>query len=160
MSEEETIVRRGRPPVKDKTATESADMSVKLPGRRRRASVGGHALKLKAPEREGYIRRWINDKDNRLADAQELAYDFVTDSAIQSTGEGSRVSRLVGTKANGEPLRAYLMETPAEEYRAGIAEKEAHLQEIDAAMHAIVDETGKPVPKSEQTGQVSIKHDR
>lgn len=161
MTEDDTNpVRRGRPPVREKTATEAENLSTPRVGRRRRASVGGHALKLSAPVREGYVRRWVNDDGNRLAQASELAYDFVEDSAIQSSGEGSRVSRLVGTKANGEPLRAYLMETPVEEYRAGAEEKEAHLKQIDDAMHAIVDEAGKRVPQSEQTGRVSIQQDR
>lgn len=159
MTEETNPVRRGRPPVTEKTATEAADLTPKV-GRRRRASVGGHSLKLQAPTREGYVRRWVNDKDNRIAEAGELAYDFVSDPSIKSTDEGSRVSRLVGTKANGEPLRAYLMETPVEEFQAGLDEKEAHRKAIDDAMHAIVDETGKVVPRSEQTGQVSIQQDR
>lgn len=161
MTDEDTNpVRRGRPPVRDKAASEAENLSTPRVGRRRRASVGGHALKLSAPPREGFIRRWVNDKDNRLAEAGELAYDFVEDSAIKSSGDGSKVSRLVGTKANGEPLRAYLMETPVEEFQAGTAEKEAHLKELDEAMHAIVDEAGKRVPQSEQTGRVSIQQDR
>src|SRR3546814_3125814 len=94
--------------------------------RRRRASVGGHALKLSAPVRKGYTRRWFNDHDNRIADAHELGYDHVTEAGVQSSDPGSRISRLVGTKANGEPLRAYLMETPDELYAEGVAEKEAH----------------------------------
>lgn len=155
----DTPIRRGRPPLSEKPAAETLP-DVPRVGRRRRASVGGHALKLKAPVREGYVRRWVNDDGNRVANARELAYDFVLDTSIQGTGEGSRVSRLVGTKANGEPLRAYLMETPVEEYGAGLDEKEAHLKEIDAAMHAIVDETGQHVPMSEQTGHVSIQRDR
>ena len=106
------------------------------------------------------MRRWVNDDGNRVANMQELAYDFVTDTSIEGTGEGSRVSRLVGTKANGEPLRAFLMETPVEEYQAGLEEKEAHLKSIDEAMTAIVDERGQRVPGGEQTGQVSIQRDR
>lgn len=156
----DTPQRRGRPPVAEKTASEAENLKPNIAGRRRRKSVGGHALKLQAPSRPGFVRRWVNDDGNRIANAEELAYDFVTDTSIQGTGEGSRVSRLVGTKANGEPLRAYLMETPVEEFRAGVDEKEAHLKEIDAAMHAIVDETGKRVPGSEQTGHVSIQQDR
>ena len=155
----DTPPRRGRPPVGEKSATDALT-DVPRVGRRRRASVGGHALKLQAPTREGYVRRWVNDNGNRIANAQELAYDFVLDTSVAGTGEGSRVSRLVGTKENGEPLRAYLMETPVEEYQAGSDEKEAHLKALDAAMHAIVDETGQRVPGSEQYGQVSITRDR
>jgi len=160
MTDQTIPARRGRPPVTERSADEAANLAPRLPGRRRRASVGGHALKLAAPQREGFIRRWVNDTGNRIAHAEELAYDFVTDTSIEGTGEGSRVSRLVGTKANGEPLRAYLMETPVEEFRAGLDEKEAQSKAIDDAMNAIIDEAGKPVPKSEQTGRVSIQRDR
>lgn len=169
--EDTTVKRRGRPP---KTAFEAqAEMerptaserqaeveAAAPPKRRRRASVGGHALKLQAPQRPGFVRRWVNDDGNRIANAEELAYDFVHEPGAQSTDVGSRVSRLVGTKANGEPLRSYLMETPEEEYRAGQDEKEAHLRQIDEAMTRIVDETGQTaMPKDQQYGHVSIKRD-
>jgi hypothetical protein len=153
--------RRGRPPLdranKDPMANELAPSETT--GRRRRGKVGGHALKLSAPTREGFVRRWVNDDNMRIAQADDLAYDFVTDASAQSSDVGSRISRQVGTKANGEPLRAYLMETPVSEYQAGLAEKEAVSSQIDDAMTAIVDEKGQRVPGSEQIGQVSIKRD-
>lgn len=133
------VRRRGRPPVKEaapvvaKTEPETDGKPAK---RRRRASVGGHAMKLTAPSREGYSRRWFNDINNRIADADSLAYDFVCEPGTKSTDVGSRVSRLVGTKPNGEPLRAYLMETPDELYAEGMAEKQAYNQRIDEAISA------------------------
>lgn len=148
--------RRGRPPINP----EASDQGEAPPKRRRRASVGGHAMKLQAPQRKGYVRRWVNDDGNRLAKAEELAYDFVTDPDAQSTDVGSRISRLVGTKANGEPLRAYLMETPEEEYRAGLDEKESLNSQIDEAITRGVDSTGQLAPASEQYGEGSIKRDR
>lgn len=156
---ENITTRRGRPPKVEvdpvQTVTDAAP-----PKRRRRASVGGHAMKLSAPQRLGYVRRWVNDTGNRIAMAEEMAYDFVTDPAAQTTDVGSRISRLVGTQANGEPMRAYLMETPEEEYRAGAEEKEAHLRQIDEAMTRIVDESGQSAtPRGEQYGHVSIKRD-
>ena len=150
--------RRGRPPIAQEAI--AAEASASPPKRRRRASVGGHAMKLQAPPRAGFVRRWVNDDGNRIANAEELAYDFVTDTSIQGTGEGSRVSRLVGTKANGEPLRAYLMETPIEEYEAGQSEKEAHNRQIDDAITRGEDSTGQLAPASEQYGEGSIKRDR
>lgn len=129
--------------------------------RRKRGSVGGFKKKLDAPERKGYVRRWVNDDGNRLAEMGELAYDFVSDTSIKSSDAGSRISRLVGTKANGEPLRAYLMETPEKEYQAGVDEKEAQLKEIDEAMHRLVNEQGQTAtPSAEQYGQVSINRGR
>ena len=128
------------------------------PVRRRRGKVGGFALKLSAPQREGETRRWVNDDGNRIAEMRELGYDFVSDTGIQSADPGSRVSRLVGTKANGEPLHAYLMETPDELYAQGVAEKEAANRQIDEAITAGRDSTGRM--DEHQYGQGSIKVER
>lgn len=152
--------RRGRPPLAQADTADTHEMPTAPTKRRRRASVGGHSLKLQAPPRAGFTRRWVNDYGNGIANAEELAYDFVLDTSIQGTGEGSRVSRLVGTKANGEPLRAYLMETPNEEYQAGQKEKEAHNRQIDDAIKQGVDSTGQLAPSGEQYGQGSISRDR
>ena len=155
--------RRGRPPVNAQIAT-TTDEQAPIPKsqRRRRSSTGGHSLKLSAPQREGYTRRWVNDDGNRLAEAHELAYDHVIETGITSSDTGTRISRLVGTKANGEPLRAYLMETPTELYAEGVAEKEAHNRQIDDAIAAGRDSTGSmsQVPTSETYGQGSIQRDR
>lgn len=132
-----TPKRRGRPPANAEQSnmpTESGAQAAGTSKRRRRSSVGGHALKLSAPTREGYTRRWFNDDGNRIADAQELGYEHVTDTAIKSSGPGSSVSRLVGSKANGEPLHAFLMETPNELYAEGVDEKEAYNRLVDQAI--------------------------
>jgi hypothetical protein len=128
-----------------------------VPKRRRRASVGGHALKLSAPTREGVTRRWVNDDGNRIAEARELGYDFVSETGIQTADPGSHISRLVGTKANGEPLHAHLMETPNELYAEGVAEKEAANRLIDEAITAGRDSTGR---LENQYGHGSIKVER
>lgn len=151
--------RRGRPPVADKTAT-TAGEAAQPAKRRRRASVGGHAMKLSAPAKPGHTRHWFNDIRNRIAEAHELGYDHVTEQGIKTDGPGSRVSRLVGTKPNGEPLHAFLMETPDELYAEGIAEKEAHNRQIDEAISA-GSPTDTPIgPASETYGEGSIKRDR
>lgn len=158
--------RRGRPAKVATTAsaTQVIDTPVTVeaagatqPARRRRASVGGVAMKLTAPTREGYVRRWVNDSDNRLANAGELAYDYVTDTSIQSSDAGARISRLVGTKANGEPLRAYLMETPQAEYAAGVAEREATHLQIEQAIIAGRDSTGRMDESIVHDGHGEIK---
>lgn len=134
---------------------ETADGPVK---RRRRSSVGGHALKLDAPQRPGFKRRWFNDDGNRLADAHELGYDPVHDPDVQTSDVGSGISRLVGTKANGEPLRAYLMETPDELYAEGLAEKEARNRLVDDSIAAGRDSTGT-MSSHDTYGQGSIQRD-
>lgn len=111
--------------------------------RRRRSSVGGFHMKLETPQREGFQRRWFNDTPGRIANAEELAYDHVTESGIKSDSPDSRVRRLVGTQANGQPLYAYLMETPVEEYRAGQAEREETHRQVDIAIRDGRDATGR-----------------
>lgn len=154
----EDVIRRGRRPAElPETTTETTPSPTK---RRRRASVGGHALKLQAPTRPGYTRRWFNDDGNRIAEAGELAYDFVRDPDAKSTDVGSRISRLVGTKPNGDPLRAFLMETPDELYAEGVAEREAELRAIDETIQNGQDSRDPIAPPSEMTGRVSIQRDR
>jgi len=162
---DQPIRRRGRPPqalleaAAPAVAAIQADQPVPAPGkRRRRASVGGHAMKLTAPERPGFKRRWFNDDGNRLADAHELGYDRVYDPEAQTSDLGSGISRLVGTKANGEPLRAYLMETPDELFAQGVAEKEARNRIVDDAIVSGFDSTGQMSSK-ETYGHGEIKRD-
>lgn len=125
--------------------------------RRRRAKIGVFGLKLTAPQRDGEKRRWVNDDGNRIAELRELGYDFVSETGIKTSDPGSRVSRLVGTKANGEPLHAYLMETPDELYAQGVEEKEAHNRLIDEAITAGRDLEGRV---ENQYGHGSIKVER
>lgn len=140
------VRRRGRPPIAQTDAAIAAEAQPETAAapsrRRRRASVGGHAMKLAAPVRPGYTRRWFNDQNNRIAEAEELAYEHVTEPGIQTDDPSSRVRRVVGTKANGEPLYSYLMETPDELYAEGVAEKEAHNAKVDEAIRDGRDSTG------------------
>jgi len=137
---------------------QASEEAPEQPRRRRRASVGGLALKLSAPPRPGYSRRWVNDSGNRVAEAEELGYTPVSDTGLKTSSPGSTVSRLVGTKAGGEPLHAILMETPDELYAEGLAEKEAASRQIDDAIRAGRDSTGQMSP-TETYGQGSIRTD-
>lgn len=132
------------------------------PTRRRRAKLGTAALKLAAPERPGFKRRFFNDDGNRIAEAHELGYDIVSETRAKSPGLGSHDTRNVGTKASGEPLRAILMETPDELYAEGLAEKEAQSAAIDLAIMSGRDSEGQmsQIPQDERYGQVSMKRDR
>lgn len=135
--------RRGRPPA---AATVEPNAEAPSGDRRRRKSVGGLALKLSAPVRPGFVRRWANDDNNRIAQLDDLAYDRVQGEA----------PRLVGTKPNGEPLHAYLMETPEDEYAHGLADKEAHNRKVDEAIRDGRDSTGQHNSDG-YVGQGSIK---
>lgn len=129
--------------------------------RRRRKKLGVASFRLNAPARPGFTRRFFNDDGNRIAEAHELGYDLVSDTKAKTPGLGSQDSRLVGTKATGEPLRAILMETPDELYAEGLAEKEAHAAAIDQAIMSGRDSEGQmsQIPHDERYGQVSMKRD-
>ena len=82
---------------------------------------GGNVLT--APEREGFIRRWINDKGGgmHLQNKQALGWEFVCgDPEIDADGhvgratqQGSAISRIVDDAAG---TKSYLMEIPEETF--------------------------------------------
>lgn len=130
--------------------------------RRRRGSTGGLALKLDAPTRAGYVRRWFNGDPGRLLEAKELGYDFVHDESAEgkarSQHAGTRIARHVGVNAKGEPLMAYLMETTEADYQIGVDEKEEKLKPFEQALRAGRDTTGKLQDTYEQRDRSSITH--
>ena len=143
---EHVPARRGRPPKAEAVAPAVEPIAPatgeKPPARRRRSSVGGHAMKLSAPPRPGFVRRFVNDSGNRLAELEELGYTLVDEPGIQTHDPSSRINRLAGTQASGAPLKTYLMETPEELYAQGVAEKEAENASREARDRQ--DFTGQP----------------
>jgi len=140
-----TAPRRGRPPMsREDVTTQEAPMDAVPPRtRRKRDPVGGFKQRLDAPQRAGYQRRWVNDDGVRPELLHtDLAYDFVIEPNTDTHGQGTRVSRVVGRKASGEPQYAYLMETPVEEYAVGVAEKEDRLKPFEEAIRSNQDTTG------------------
>ena len=155
--------RRGRQPKQEVEETIEASEGNPVPAgkRRRRAKVGGHALKLKAPPRPGYTRRFAIAKPDRIAELEELGYSVVTDPSIPSTGLGSgTVQRPAGIGESGAHYNHILMETPDELYAQGVAELEEHNSQIDKAIRAGRDVTGRLEIDKSYGGQGSIKVER
>lgn len=96
--------------------------------RRRRATTGGHSLKLDAEQRPGYVRRFVNGDPMRIMRMKELGYSEVSDKAgegkSRTDGMGTRIARHAGRDQEGKPFQAILMETPDPLYAEGEAEKE------------------------------------
>lgn len=119
----------------------------KATSRRRRASIGGFKQKLDAPQRPGYVRRWVDDSPTRIMEMQELGYDFAQEHAStgakRTDGQGSRISRLGGKREDGSPHHLVLMETPVEEYAIGVQEREDQLKPFEDALRAGADTTGR-----------------
>lgn len=99
---------------------------------RRRKRGGSRAGKLAVPEemldRENFVYRWANDKNNRLSDLTvNDDYEIVRNPAIEGAGEGTPVTRNVGTN-DGKPLMGYLLRKPK---RFHEADQKERLQSID-----------------------------
>jgi hypothetical protein len=117
------------------------------PQRRRRASTGGFALKLDAPTRPGYQRRFVNGDPARIQEMHELGYSFVTDTPAEgkarTEGKGTRITRHAGKLDSGAPMQAVLMETPDNLHAEGLAEKELARKPFEDAIRRSADTTGE-----------------
>ena len=123
----------------------------KREGRRVRVPFGGPRLRLqlsdedqKRFEEEGYVARWFNDQDGRVARAEGGGYVFVKPEEVPSLGSGvvhqgntnagSKVSKVV---SRGEPIiTAYLMKIRKEYYDEDQAAKEENNAKVDEALAA------------------------
>lgn len=130
-------------------------------GRRERIPLGVPRQKLAAPKKPGFVRRWLNDTEGRLHNAQEGGYQFVKDPNLQIGTQdidnvnrdlGTQVSRVVD-KTTGQ--KAYLMEISEEFYAEDQALKAQKISETDRLIkHGKLDDgESRYVPK----GGISIE---
>lgn len=98
-------------------------------GRSTRVPLGVARSKLSVPQRQGYVRRWINDTEGRLLNATQGGYEYATDQSLQigspdvdneNRDLGARISRVVD-KSTGQ--KAYLMEIKEEFHKEDQAAK-------------------------------------
>lgn len=125
----------------EKRTSEEASDAVARAARTERVPLGVPRTKLSAPKRHGYQRRWVNDDGKgRLQNAKAGGYTFVEDPDLRvgeddgASKSDSRVSRIVGRRDDGKPLRAFLMEIPSELFKQDQASKQAALDEMDRAI--------------------------
>jgi len=124
----------GRP---TREAQEAAKYTREATGRSTRVPLGVARSKLSVPARPGYVRRWVNDTEGRLALALEGSYQYATDQSIQigvqdidneNRDLGARISRVVD-KSTGQ--KAYLMEIKEDFYNADQRAKAKGIAETD-----------------------------
>jgi hypothetical protein len=129
-------------PTREEQAKKSRKQRVKFGDARLRMSIDpATAEKMK---REGLVPRWVNDVKGRIPELQLRGYDFVRDpeKEIQAgednknTDMGSAVSKIVGTNADGSPMRAYLMAQDKENYDEDQRLKEEINMKVDEAIRA------------------------
>lgn len=130
--------------------------------RRRRAPVAGLALKLDAPTRPGFVRRFVNGDPMRIKRMEDLGYTLVSDLAGEGTtrtdGLGTRITRHAGRDDQGRPYEAVLMETPDDLYAEGIAEKEEGRKPFEEAIRRGQDTTGDVEGAYQPSARSSINH--
>lgn len=106
-------------------------------GRSTRVPLGVARSKLSVPARAGYVRRWVNDTEGRLSNAEQGGYQYATDQTLQigaadidntNRDLGARVSRVVD-KSTGQ--KAYLMEIKEEFHKEDQAIKAKSVAEKD-----------------------------
>lgn len=119
------------------TREESRDVSREGEGRSKRVPLGVARSKLSVPTRPGYQRRWINDAEGRIANAEAGGYQFAVDENLQIGQQdidnenrdlGARISRVVD-KTTGQ--KAYLMEIKEEFYKEDQTAKVRKVEEVD-----------------------------
>lgn len=132
--------------------------------RRRRASVGGFKQKLDAPQRKGFVRRWVDNDPSRIMAMEELGYTFAADKAgeaeARTEGMGTRISRHGGKRPDGAPQSLVLMECRAEDYSLGVQDKEDQLKPFEEAIRAGADTTGRLTDSYEPRDRSSLSRDR
>ena len=108
-------------------------------GQRNRLSFGN--------QDPNFVYRVINDQDDRLQQAQEAGYEFVTGDAQlgdKRVAEGGKVDSRV-SKPVGNGVRGFLMRIPKEFYEEDQAAKMKKIDEIEKAL--------KPDPKKGEYGE-------
>ena len=97
---------------------------------------------------QGYHLYWENDQDAAIEQLLGEGFEFVipeevnmqsrTQSAIVADADvnSSRVSKFVGTKADGSPLRAYLMKCPDDVWEERMIANSHQADQWDAAIRA------------------------
>lgn len=118
-------------------------------GRAERVPLGTPQAKLDFSEyqRPGYQLRVINDKGDRMRRAEVAGWQFVEDKRERDeAGRGKRVTLTVGTKEDGAPLWAYLMEIRDEFYKEDQQAKQSAIDESEAAITS-----GNPAGESGET---------
>lgn len=113
-----------------------AEEKSKAVNRPKRTSLGAKNRLSFGKQDPGFVYRVINDKDDRLKDAQAAGYDFVHgDEKLgdERVGEGGAIDTRI-SKPVGNGVRGYLMRIPKEFYDEDQAAKMSAVEETEKAM--------------------------
>lgn len=110
--------------------------------RSRQSNFGGPRLKLSViGEIPGHHLYWANDEDGEIEQLLYEGFSFVEPKEVKMQSHivadadvADRVSRYVGRKADGGPLRAFLMKCPDEVWAEREASRYAQADSWDQAI--------------------------
>jgi len=118
---------------------------------------GGPRLKLAvAGTIPGYHLYFENDDEGAIEQLLYEGFEFVTPDEVQMASHivadadtANRVSRYVGKKADGSPMRAFLLKCPDEIWAEREADRNAQADEWDSAIRngQIQPDSGRYMPK-------------
>lgn len=125
--------------------------------RERRSNMGGMRLKLSVQkEVEGYHLYWENDDAGAIETLLYDGFEFVTPAEVdmelaivQDKDLGDRVSRYVGVKSDGTPMRAYLLKcrNDAWQERENYRYEQADVRDSDIRNNRVEADASRYVPK-------------
>ena len=131
---------------KKKTSKKTANK-----GRREARSISEMKDQMTTDQRKGYVRRWVNDTEGRVALFLGAGWDLVREDVAvgdegvvnqnQSLGSGAR--KHVGSDKMGHPMYAVLMEIPKRDYDAISKRKAEQVDETEAVIRARLKEQHK-----------------
>lgn len=107
--------------------------------REREPDLGGQRLKLSVSgEITGHHMYWENDEDGKIEQLLFEGFDFVAPGEVHRASDlvadmdlANRISRYVGRREDGSPLRAYLLKCPNEIWEARKAREQSQANEWD-----------------------------
>lgn len=129
---------------------EKTETNDTISGQRKRVPFSGPRSRLTVANKDpNYYYYIFNDVDDRIQRALLAGYEFVSKKeaharAIQfgdtggveygNTDPGDHVSKIVGSLANGQPIRAYLMKLPKALHEEDLRLKHQETLKIDEGL--------------------------
>ena len=120
---------------------------------RKRIPLGSRNI-LTAPQKAGFVRRFVNDTGDRIQMFKEAGWNAVDDGTPVGDAKIGRPTSM-GSASNphvGGGQRAVLMEIPEEIYKADRAESQAKITAVESQ----IKRNSKPDANAESFGVVSI----
>lgn len=101
---------------------------------RKRIKLGTRNI-LTAPKRPGYVRRFVNDKGDRIQMFKDAGYSIVDDNNVQvgdpKVGKAGKIGGSVSAPIGGG-RRTILMEIPEELYNEDYKEKQDKIDKVES----------------------------